>query len=349
MYMMFMGLTADDKSLIIPYFFYMSPAFLLSIFSFTFSTIHVYCRHDYTYSKAYVITDHRVITLEGLYYIFPLHTILKSLGGSSKPIGGNVKLWSMDPKDFTEIIVCQGIVTIFKQLITDPSGNQVINELYLLLRQDGNEIVAMLKNLKEKGSSQNSTLEGTQPQSSINLDQMCSVVPPHIEEIINRELQAEERVVKTMCNFHSYGRAISLAFGIYLLLIAVGVSFIPSKYFIIPTVLGILVILLTIRQYRNYPVTVYVITDRRAMRISSNTWISCKSPSVYAFPPFQAGQVFRRTYPNGTGDVIFAHKWVYSKVMHTDLLEEDGFFGVPNAKDIEKKLKELARRTGTRG
>jgi hypothetical protein len=54
--------------------------------------------------------------------------------------------------------------------------------------------------------------------------------------------------------------------------------------------------------------------------------------------------VFRRDYPNGTGDVIFAKRWI-SDDFGGFVPFDDGFFGVPNAKDIEKTLKNLAQHT----
>ncbi len=78
-------------------------------------------------------------------------------------------------------------------------------------------------------------------------------------------------------------------------------------------------------------------------------WISSKSASVYVMLPFQHGQVFQHAYRDGTGDVIFDHKWEYNKFFHVDLPEEDGVFGLPNAKDVEKRLKELARQMSAYG
>jgi hypothetical protein len=46
--------------------------------------------------------------------------------------------------------------------------------------------------------------------------------------------------------------------GSYLTTIAIGVRLIPSMYFMIPLILGLLVILLAIQDFRYYPIIVYV-------------------------------------------------------------------------------------------
>jgi hypothetical protein len=264
----------------------------------------------------YVITDKRIITIHGR------------------------AIRSIDTKEFTDIIVQPSKVVYFQEWYTDPRGNQTLNELSLPLDQDETAIVAMLENLKERG---NSTFDTSQPPSVINLQPMYPTVPTHVEEIMNYQLRNEERVVKTVMPKQSIFRynpyPYYLGFGFYCLLVAIAVGLYPSIFILIPLILGLLVIFFTIRHFRNYLGTVYVITDCRAISISPSNR-SCKTfHSVKAFPPFQPYHVFRRDYPNGTGDVIFASQWAF-----VDMQNGDGFFGIPNAKDVEKMLKEHARR-----
>jgi hypothetical protein len=211
------------------------------------------------------------------------------------------------PNNFSDFIIRDDEIVFFRELLVDPDGKRILNEFSLPLDRDETEIVMILNNLKERRSSANSTLDYTQT-SSVNVDQMCQMVPPHIEEVLNCELQAGEQVMQAVIRrkriFQSPGHAFLLGFGIYLVVVAIGVSLKPSIYFMIPLILGLLVILLAIRDFRHCPVTVYVITNRRAIRICPRN-----SPSVYAFPPFQPYHVFRREYSNGTGDVIFTYKW----------------------------------------
>ena len=305
--------------------------FCFSSFLFLFVLMNVYCMvHDpISVHKAYVVTDFRVITIEQQFSCLIIRSI--------------------ESKDFSDITIQGNDIIYLQERFTDPDGNQILNEWSLPTEQNGRELVAMLNALKEKGSSQNSTLEGRQPQFSINLHQMCPMVPPHTEEIINSELQAVERVVHTVMMtpkqsvFRYPFHAFSLGFGIYLLVVSIGVGLIPSMYFLIPLIFGLLVILLTIRSFRLALETVYGITDRRAIRIYSDRRLSCTYPPFYAFPSFQPYNIFRRIYPNGTGDVIFAHQWIANDMGSGFIRQDDGFFGVPNAKDIEKMLKDLAR------
>jgi len=105
---------------------------------------------------------------------------------------------SIDAKDFTDIIVNFKRIVYFQDWLTDPRGNVQVDQLWLPLDQDKTEIVAMLNTLKERESSINSTLEIPQPHPSMNAINMCPIVPPHIVEIINNELQGEEQVMQTV-------------------------------------------------------------------------------------------------------------------------------------------------------
>jgi hypothetical protein len=221
-------------------------------------------------------------------------------------------------KDLSDIIIRGNDVVYFQEWLTDPDGNPILNELALpSLDQDGREIVAMLNILKEREIYANSSFDYSQLSYSLNGDQIIRpiVVPPHIEVDINRVLQAGERVVKTVmpapkhCIFLSPLEAILLS----------------QK-------------------------TVYIITDRRVIRVRPRNWLlGFFPPPFYEFPPFQPYHVFRRDYPNGTGDVIFAHRWAKRSGDTGGLTRlDDGFFGVANPKDIEKTLKTFARQMSPR-
>jgi hypothetical protein len=316
--------STDDLSSRIQWACYFSPWFLPGYFVI-YLVVSVFM--DGSEAWCTVITDHRVIKMNGN------------------------EVRSMEPKYFSDISIIPGNeVVYFQEWLIDPEGKPRLNQLTLELDQDGSDVVAMLNTLKERGSSGNSTLESSQLHSSINMNIMSPIVPPHIQEVLNCELLSGERVVQTVrptpkyCIFQSSGHAFFLGFGLYLLLVAIGVSLIPSMYFVIPVIFGILVIMLAIRAFRLDQETVYVITNRRAIRIGRDKRICQSSFEFYAFPLFQPYHVFRYDYPNGTGDVIFAHKWKHSSENGFNRVE-DGFFGIPNAKDIEKIIKALARHT----
>jgi hypothetical protein len=280
---------------------------------------------NYFFIRIHVITDRRVITMTGN------------------------KIRSFLSSDFSDIIIRDNEVVYFQEFLTDPDGKRTLYEYSIPLDQDKSEIVAMLNNLKERGSSGYSTLDCSQTSVSVN-PQICQVVPPpHVEEVLNCELQVGEQVVQTVIKkqniLQSPGHAFLVGFGIYLFIVAIGVSLTPSMYFMIPLILGLLVILLAIQDFRHYPETLYVMTDRRAIRICPRCWPCQTPPSIHAFPLFQPYHVFRREYSNGIGDVIFTYKWDFGETGFVH--HEDGFFGILNAKDVENTLKELARQTNS--
>lgn len=89
--------------------------------------------------------------------------------------------------------------------------------------------------------------------------------------------------------------------------------------------------------YRKSFKTVYVITDRRAITFDGG-W----STTIRSYPPEKLADIFRKEKKDGSGDVIISRRaWRDSD---GDRQSEDlGFLRIPNPKQIESMLKQLAR------
>ncbi len=86
--------------------------------------------------------------------------------------------------------------------------------------------------------------------------------------------------------------------------------------------------------------TVYVITDRRAITFEGG-W----STTIRSYPPEKLTDVFRTEKRDGSGDVIIARRaWRDSEGDRQS--EELGFLRVADAKDVERRLKQLAKQAG---
>ncbi len=88
--------------------------------------------------------------------------------------------------------------------------------------------------------------------------------------------------------------------------------------------------------------TVYVITDRRAI-----TFDGGRSTTIRSYSPDQLTDIFRKEKRDGSGDVIIARRaWRDSDGDRHS--EELGFLRVADAKDVERRLKELAEQADLR-
>lgn len=81
--------------------------------------------------------------------------------------------------------------------------------------------------------------------------------------------------------------------------------------------------------------TIYAVTNRRAILIEGGT-----SRSVQTFERGEIGHIERREHSNGTGDVIFARERV-SGAKGRSYLREVGFWGIPNAREVERLMRQL--------
>lgn len=277
------------------------------------------------YREFYVITNYRFIT-----------------------INGN-KIHSLDPKDLSDIFIRGDRVVYFQEwLTTAPGGNRLRRrELAFPLEQDGSNMIAMLNDLKNNERSRNPEFDDPQASSLLNVNQ---IVPPHIEAVINSDLQAGERVFLALMRKHSIFQSIfqnpvgaSLFLTCLRNLVLVCVSWKRPMLFII-LIIDLPVILFFIQDFRRAQETVYVITDRRSVRICCDSWFFRSPLSAYTFPPFDSSDVFRRNYSNGTGDVIFSYKMVKDCCTNVFTRHEDGFYGIQNSKEVEKTLKALGRK-----
>lgn len=89
--------------------------------------------------------------------------------------------------------------------------------------------------------------------------------------------------------------------------------------------------------YRKALKTVYVITDKRAM-----TFEGGRSLTIRSYPPDKLQNIYRKEKKDGSGDVIIRVKaWVDSDGDRRS--EGLGFLRVKNPKDVEEKLKRLAK------
>jgi hypothetical protein len=143
--------------------------------------------------------------------------------------------------------------------------------------------------------------------SSTTLHAAYSSVPRQLQELLNRELEGDERVLRTaMPKPHLTPTSkLALCSGIILTSFFVFGSVIGGLmvFLFLLSFLGIVVLLLAIPfwQYRNLLNTVYVITDRRVITIEGNG----SSFTIRSFLPKDFTDIIRREYQDGTGDVIF--------------------------------------------
>ena len=84
----------------------------------------------------------------------------------------------------------------------------------------------------------------------------------------------------------------------------------------------------------------YVITDRRAISFEGG-----RSTTIRSFPPQKLTNIYRKEKRDGSGDVIFdTSSWRDSDGdRHSQAI---GFLRVPDVRDVERRLKELAKKAG---
>ncbi len=88
--------------------------------------------------------------------------------------------------------------------------------------------------------------------------------------------------------------------------------------------------------------SVYVITDRRAITFEGG-W----STTIRSYPPDKLTDIFRREKRDRSGDVIIARRALRDSDGDRQS-EELGFLRVADAKDVERRLKQLAEQAEAR-
>jgi hypothetical protein len=85
--------------------------------------------------------------------------------------------------------------------------------------------------------------------------------------------------------------------------------------------------------------TIYAITDRRAITLEENAF---GSRSVRSFGPDEISLMERRENANGIGDLVFSRERynTYRNGRHRSHLRENGFFAIPDARSVERILRE---------
>ncbi len=183
-----------------------------------------------------------------------------------------------------------------------------------------------------------------------------STIPPKLRDAISRELDSGERVEwsgmprPTFFNVASTGSFLFAipwtAFAIFWTAMASqGAAnveegdgmFILFPLFGVPFILiGFGLLSAPIWTYRRSLRTAYAITDQRAITIDGG-W----SLTIRSYPPEKLKNIFRKERSDGSGDVIISHRaWRDSD--GDPQTEQLGFLRIENAKDVERRLNELA-------
>jgi len=185
-------------------------------------------------------------------------------------------------------------------------------------------------------------------------EMLDSSIPLKLQEIVNRELDRNERVLWSAMPKPKYFSAPAAgaflfaipwtAFSVFWMAGAAGFK-IPQfnngadlfPLFGIPFFLiGLGMLSAPLWAYRNSLRTVYLITDRRAITIDGGM-----SYTIRSYTPEKLTDVFRREHRDGTGDVIITRSsWRDSD--GDKQMQELGFLRIPNAKSVETMLKEMA-------
>jgi hypothetical protein len=121
-------------------------------------------------------------------------------------------------------------------------------------------------------------------------------------------------------------------------------GFDPFPLFGVPFVLiGIIMLSSPLWAYWKSFKTVYVITDRRAITFDGG-W----STTIRSYPPDKLEDIYRKEKKDGSGDVIISRRsWRDSDGDRQS--EELGFLRIPNPRQIEGMLKELAEQAHDAG
>lgn len=108
--------------------------------------------------------------------------------------------------------------------------------------------------------------------------------------------------------------------------------------------------------------TIYAVTDQRAiiidggymgdspigMLVGGMTRWALRGSSIRTYTANKLGQITRHQRDDGSGDVLFGEILYTSEQSNMRQIQRDGFFSVPNVKDVEDQIKALsASQTGS--
>lgn len=188
-----------------------------------------------------------------------------------------------------------------------------------------------------------------------------TVIPRHLEDRIDRELETGERIEWMDMPIPRYFTRASTAaflFGIPWTAFAVFWVFAASGFkvpdfsgggeslfplFGLPFVLiGLAMLSSPFWAYRRAFKTVYVITDRRAI-LYQGGW----TRTIRSYPPEKLEEIYRKERRDGSGDVVFDHR-TWRGRHGREHTEELGFLSVRNPRQVEQMLKQLAQQSPAR-
>lgn len=179
--------------------------------------------------------------------------------------------------------------------------------------------------------------------------------PPHLQELIERELERDEKIVWSALPKPRYfsGPAAGAflfgipwtAFSVFWVAGAAGFK-IPQfnqaqdlfPLFGIPFILvGIGMLSAPLWAYQSQLSTVYLITNRRAITIDGG-----RTSTIRSYLPENLTDIFRREHKDGTGDVIIT-RTAWKDSDGDKQIQDLGFLRIPNAKSVETLLKSMAK------
>lgn len=196
---------------------------------------------------------------------------------------------------------------------------------------------------------ENDSLLGVDPMYDIS-------IPPLLRELVDRELDPGERIEwvgvpkKVLFQPASLG---AFLFGIpwtaFAIFWTAGAAWMTSQsdmevgmfrlfpLFGVPFILvGLGMLSSPFWAMRKAGKTVYVITDRRAI-----TFEGGRSISIRSYDPDKLTEISRREKADGSGDIIFGQQaWTHGQGNFP--IGEQGFFRIPNVREVEKRLRGLA-------
>lgn len=102
--------------------------------------------------------------------------------------------------------------------------------------------------------------------------------------------------------------------------------------------------------------TIYAVTDKRAiiidggymgdspmgMLVGGMTRMLLRGTSIRSYTADKLGQIIRQQRDDGSGDVLFGEILYTSQRDNMRQIQRDGFFSVPNVKEVEDHIKALA-------
>lgn len=182
-------------------------------------------------------------------------------------------------------------------------------------------------------------------------------IPQTLQALITRELDSGERIVWIGTPRKAFFTPLSIgavlfgipwtAFALFWTFSAVsmgggmgkaaGISSLFALFGLPFVLVGIAMLTSPIWTYWKASKTIYAITDRRAITIDGG-WANV----VKSYLPHQLTEIVRREKSDGSGDLILSRR-EYRDSDGDRRREELGFFRIEKVKDVERKLRDLAK------